>query len=377
MSSKELNKKKISIAVDGRPLAYGMTGNSRYLSKVLEFFGKWDDRYEILLLSHRNIHPVFSYLQALPSIKTISLESRLPGPIWLHTQFPLLARRMNAKILWGTLQILPIIGKFCPNVVNFHDLNVISAPQTMARWNFYQHKFLVKRTLKVADKIFCLSKNTINDISLFQPFVKEKLALVYPGVESISDSIQMPNESGKWGKFLFTLGTLEPRKNLKTLLNAFLNLKFKNPNYPFSLVIAGRAGWGESANELYYKLKLGEWEKDSVYFIENPDESTLAGLYKNCEAFLFPSIHEGFGLPLLEAMREQKICIASDIPVFSEILDSNQDILVSPLDEGSWVQALEKLANKKISTKIWDSKEWTWKGTAEKIAREIDQCIHS
>jgi glycosyltransferase involved in cell wall biosynthesis len=377
MNSIIIKRKILSVAVDARPLAYGMTGNSRYLSKVLEFFGKWDDCYEILLLSHKNIHPVFFHLQNLPSIKTVSLNSKIPGPIWLHTEFPYLARKLNAKILWGTLQLLPFAGKFCPNIVNFHDLNVISAPQTMARWNYFQHKIFVRRTLNVADKVLCLSKNTMNDISLFQPIARDKLALVYPGVETISDLATLPKDSGKWGKFLFTLGTLEPRKNLKTLLNAFLKLKVNNPNYPYSLVIAGRAGWGESAQELYAKLKLGEWEKDSVFFLENPDESTLAGLYKNCQAFLFPSIHEGFGLPLLEAMREKKICIASDIPVFSEILDAKQDFLVPPMKEESWIQALVQFANMKLTSKIWDSKEWTWKGTAEKIAREIDQCVQS
>jgi hypothetical protein len=73
-------------------------------------------------------------------------------------------------------------------------------------------------------------------------------------------------------------------------------------------------------------------------------------------------------------MREKKICIASNIPVFSEILNQQQDILVPALDSDAWLDALLTFQKKKNLSRTWNSKEWTWKGTAEKIAREIDLC---
>lgn len=374
MNKKVSIKRKIKIALDARPLAYGMTGNSRYLIKALEHLGSWDDRYEIHLLSHKNLHPMFSYILDYPGIRAGELTSNVPGPLWLHTRFPSLAKKYKADLIWGSLQLLPRFGKFCPQIVNFHDLNVVSAPLTMAKWNFYQHKLFVRSTLASADSILCLSKNTKNEIITFSPESKDKLVVVYPGVDSISNKLELPEQSKTWGKFLFTLGTLEPRKNLKTVLTAYLKLKENNPKYPYSFVIAGRAGWGEEAQELYTKLKLGAWESKSVYFLENPSETILAGLYKSCSGFIFPSTHEGFGLPLLEAMREKKICIASNIPVFSEILNPKQDLLVPALDSEAWLNALLAFQNKKNLSRTWNSKEWTWKGTAEKIAREIDRC---
>ena len=92
-------------------------------------------------------------------------------------------------------------------------------------------------------------------------------------------------------------------------------------------------------------------------------------LYQKCSIFLFPSIHEGFGLPLLEAMLEQKVCIASDIPVFREILESGTDILVNPREMNEWKEAILTVTNRDSvkRRRVWDEKQWTWLATASQI----------
>ncbi|EMO02483.1 glycosyltransferase, group 1 domain protein [Leptospira interrogans serovar Icterohaemorrhagiae str. Verdun HP] len=91
-------------------------------------------------------------------------------------------------------------------------------------------------------------------------------------------------------------------------------------------------------------------------------------MYQKCSAFLFPSTHEGFGLPLIEALREGKICIASDIPVFHEILERDVDLFAEPLSVDSWVSSLLQLPNKKLKRpSVWDASQWTWDQTAKKI----------
>jgi glycosyltransferase involved in cell wall biosynthesis len=363
-------KSVLKIAVDARPFAYGVTGNSRYLAEVLSVLGKKPDLYKFYLFSHKGIHPVFKEILSLPAVELVQPKSMIPGPIWLHTVFPWSAKRCKADIIWGTLQLLPFGRKLTRTIVNYHDLNVYSAPQTMARWNYFQHRLFSKRSLQVADTVICLSKNTINDIATNFPEFKEKCKLVYPGVSPIAEPIP-PSQERSFGKFLFTLGTLEPRKNLKTLIQAFLNVKTQDPAYPYSLVIAGRAGWGKEESLLMEKLKNGEFTKHSIFFQENPGEAELAWYYKNCQAFLFPSLHEGFGLPLLEAMREGKNCIASNIPVFTEILDPNLDILLPALDIDSWSKAIVNFAKNPPRKRIWNPKDWTWESTAKNIAEEL------
>jgi glycosyltransferase involved in cell wall biosynthesis len=287
--------------------------------------------------------------------------------LWLNFEIPKLLKSFNIDIFWGTLQLLPMFKQPIPCVVNYHDLNFVSAPKTMHKANYWQHKFLSRFTLTNADKIFCLSENTKNEIQAYRPWIKDKLKVVYPGVTKNSDT----TIGNSYNKYLFTIGTLEPRKNLQTLLNAYLNIKKDNPDYPYSLVMAGRLGWGEAT--LTEKLRNGAYKEQGVEFIENPDEKNLISLYKNCVAFLFSSKHEGFGLPLLEAMAEDKICIASDIPVFREILDVQKDILVPPMDIKAWENALNEIGKRSRNDlqRTFDMNKWSWKNTSNLIEEEL------
>ncbi|WCL47634.1 glycosyltransferase family 4 protein [Leptospira sp. GIMC2001] len=373
-----LGEQKITVAVDARPFAYGMTGNSRYLYEVLKILGTTKPNIQFLLLSHKPIHSIFRNLLEYKNISIVSEKSFIPGPIWLHFVLPFYAIKHKANLIWGSLQLLPLIYKFCPMIVNYHDLNFISAPQTMARWNFWQHRLLSGITIRKADSILCLSQNTKNDISAFIPEASSKCRVVYPGVSIANKKIKktkgINSSEIKFGKFIFTLGTLEPRKNIKTLIQAYLDLKVKIPKFPLSLLIAGRAGWGLEGEELLTTLRSGALESKNVYFIENPSDTVLDELYKSCSVFAFPSLHEGFGLPLLEAMKENKNCIASDIPIFKEILSPNYDILVPPLNQMEWTNALKSFLKNPPKPRRWNSKEWTWYATATKIGEEIEIC---
>ncbi|MDX1959398.1 MAG: glycosyltransferase family 1 protein [Leptospiraceae bacterium] len=358
---------KQTIGVDARPLSYGLTGNSRYLYEVLKQIDT--DKYEFILFSNKEIHPVFEPLFTEYKFKRAKIQSGL-GFVWLNFYLPKSFSEFNIDLFWGTLQLLPFRRLDIPSVVNYHDLNFISAKETMTFSNYLQHKVLSRFTLANADRIFCLSKNTYNEISEYRQSVTYKLRVVYPGVSRNLDNVGDPI----FKDYLFSIGTLEPRKNLTTLIEAFIQLKEKQPEYPYRLVLAGRLGWGEES--LTKKLKNGEFSELGIEFVENPDEKVLTNLYRNCKFFLFPSVHEGFGLPLLEAMVERKICIATDIPVFREILDPSIDILVEDTkNPTNWAKAFLELANRKTSVREFSEKTWSWKESARKIEVELDSLL--
>ncbi|AVV52139.1 MULTISPECIES: glycosyltransferase family 4 protein [Leptospira] len=356
-------KYKPRVGVDVRPLAYGITGNSRYLAEVLRRLITSESPLEYYLYSNKPIHTVF--YDILSNVNSrFFVTDKLPGFLWLNWTIPKRIKKDRLDLFWGTLQLLPFS---CGNVltaVNYHDLNFRSAPQTMTTSNFWQHRILSPKTLNRADLVFCLSENTRQDILKFKTDLSPKLKVIYPGVESFP-SVREPLRELS-GNFLFTIGTLEPRKNLKILIDAYRKLKKQNSSYPFSLVIAGRLGW--KSEGLTQLLKEGSLESEGILFVENPEDEVLAWLYRRCSAFLFPSIHEGFGLPLLEALREGKICVASDIPVFHEILEREVDLFAEPLDVDSWVSSLSELQHKKLRRpSVWDASQWTWDLTAKKI----------
>lgn len=362
--------KKI-IGVDARPLAYGFTGNSRYLWEALKEILRQTDTFEFILYTNKPLHPVF---QEILNHKSIQLAPIYPvmGILWLNFILPFLLKRDKVHAFWGTLQLLPIFKLSIPTIVNYHDMNFLSAKQTMTLLNYWQHKLLSRFTLKNADKILCLSQNTQREIHAYRAFTKSKTSVIYPGANRnkiISKSLNYQN-------FILTVGTLEPRKNFSTLLKAYLKLKEEYPSYPYALILAGRMGWGDP--NLALELKAGKYEDLGVKFIENPSETELAYLYHNCIFFVFPSLHEGFGLPLVEAMIENKCCIASDIPVFREILDSQNDLLVPSLEIDSWKKALLEMANRKtlIRNPLISEKDWSWENTAQKIIQELLEILY-
>ena len=359
-------KLKPIIGVDARPLSYGYTGNSRYLIEALKYLVRKDSHFEYRLYSNKEIHPVF--LPTLEELKlTLSPIKKFPGILWLNFILPGLLSAESVDIFWGTLQLLPLFKLPLPTVVNYHDLNFISAPETMSYPNFIQHKLLSSFTLNHADRIFCLSENTKNEISEFKPDIAEKLTVIYPGANRITEK---ENDSGT-KDFILTISTIEPRKNLRTLIDGYLDVVSHNSEYPYKLVIAGRIGWGEES--LVNSLKNGAYSNKGIVFIENPDEGTLAFLLRNCKFFLFPSKHEGFGLPIIEAIVEGKLCITSDIPVFREIIEPTYDLLAETLNVKSWSSKIVEMTERvsKIKSRNIKNGKWSWLSTGKLIESEI------
>jgi glycosyltransferase involved in cell wall biosynthesis len=363
---------RYKIAVDARPLCYGFTGNSRYLYETLRFLVRENSEHQYILLANKNIHPVFSeFLDTHSSLLKVHIQ-KMPGFLWLNFWVPYFVKKIRANLFWGTLQLLPVFQYKIPQIVNYHDLNFVSAPATMTKANYWQHKLLSGRTLQNADRVICLSQNTYTEITNFKPSVQTKLSVIYPGVrQQFSFDIDLST----YGNYLLAVGTLEPRKNIQTLIKAFLSFKEKKPKSDLNLVIAGRRGWGNV--EFAHDLINQKYEKQGLYFVENPDENTLSNLYQKCSAFLFPSFHEGFGLPIIEAMSYRKVCAVSDIPVFREIVETQYDQLVDPTDIEGWEKVIHEFSFRPNLQRQFgiNSKLWSWQETAAQIETEIAKCL--
>lgn len=356
----------MKIGIDGRPLSYGFTGNSRYLGEALKELIPIRKNDEFHIYSNKPITKEFFFLKEYPNC-FLQEPVGIPGPIWLQLYIPILSKLEKWDLFWGTLQLLPFRKLSCKEIVNYHDLNFLSAPQTMTTWNRIQHKFFSKRTMQNADAILCLSQNTFNEIQNYNPESAPKLVTVYPGAKKANQT-KRPNLSQQIQpqNFFFTIGTVEPRKNFQTLVSAFQ--KYREENGTYFLVIAGRKGWGQE--ELYEYLHSGNSQKDSIFFIELPSEEELGWLYQNCICFLFPSIHEGFGLPIIEAFQYGKQVFASKIPVFEEILEHPWDKSISTQSVEDWKEALQTYKPSTTPTKR--KRNWTW----EETGKAIDATIH-
>jgi len=192
-----------------------------------------------------------------------------------------------------------------------HDLTPISHPQWHDKTSHRVHKTFMPGILSKAKYIICNSKSTKQNILNYKKIDADKILVSYPQLLSNSKNQQSKISDQK---FFLSVGTIEPRKNYMTLIKAFE--LFAEKCTDVDLHIAGGKGW--KSEDVYSYIKKSK-QKDRIHLMGYLDNASLAKAYQNCEAFIFPSWFEGFGMPLLEAMQAKKTIIASDIDICREV----------------------------------------------------------
>lgn len=368
------------IGVDARPLAFPGTGNGRYLHRMLQQLTRLQPDCEWILFTHRTIDNEYADLLLE---KSISLQvdrtpfSRL-GPLWIHLRIPGLLEKYDCDLFWATLAMLPLCYRRRSEsraMVNFHDLNAYRAPQTMVFWNRWQHRLTNGRTLRAAERILCLSACTREDIRRqFPEIPPDRLQVIYPGCELPAVTPLSPGGAvGGLDNFILCVGSLEPRKNHQTLIDGYRQARRERSDLP-PLLIVGRKGWGDSS--LYRLLRSGSLTDEGIHYLENASDSHLRWCYEKAAFLAFPSIHEGFGLPVLEARQLGKPLLISDIPVFREIV-REEEAFVAPTDVEKWREALlsftDRLRSGKLEPPPFDENFWSWRERAAELSRIITE----
>ena len=263
---------------------------------------------------------------------------------------------------------------FIPFIVTIHDLISLTHPALCKSSTVMHFKFALKRAIEKAARIVVPS-NTVKKelLRLFSACPSEKVsvtpfAAVHPPARlSRKAAKRLLNERYdiNFPFFLF-VGNIEPKKNLPTLLKSFFAAKMKR-NFRHKLVIIGRKGWKYDKEDLLYKtLAMDEMVHELGYV----DEENLPLFYRAATALCFPSLVEGFGLPVIEAMQEGCPCLLSDIPVFREIASDCAEFL--PLvDIEKWRLAIEDAALGAFAGKTLEERRmqmastYSWERTAK------------
>ena len=192
-------------------------------------------------------------------------------------------------------------------IVTVHDLIYKTYPQGHTQETLALSDAQFQSFIPRAARIICSSRSTQNDVNRYFPEAKNKTCCIYQGVDTnifyplpqweVASSWEKAREKGAAGPFILFVGTIEPRKNLKGLLEAFARLKQKKV-FDGNLVVIGMAGWkGEGVTGLIEHLGI----KDDVIFPGFVSNDELRVFYNLAEVFVFPSFYEGFGYPILEA----------------------------------------------------------------------------
>ena len=249
-----------------------------------------------------------------------------------------------------------------------HDLVFYTYPETVEKSNLQRMTKNIKRSCDMSDIIICVSENTKRELIEFINIPEEKARVVYNGVDHgrFNTSVNAYTNESIPKDYILYIGTLEPRKNLTTLIKAFATTKAKNEGC--GLVIAGAKGW--EYDEIF---KLAKEYKTEVYFTGYVPNDSLPSLYKSARAFAFPSVYEGFGIPPLEAMACGTPVITTKSSSLPEVVGDAALTMDNPLDSEELSHMLDKIIFDSQTAKTCSEKglvqaqKFNWDRSTEKV----------
>lgn len=310
------------IGIDGRPLSKQRTGIGNYIKGLVDLLPQSAPEHEYILYSNRPLGS--SSTDGASRCEVDRLYGMVPGTFWLLARGAHLARRDCLDVYWGTNAALPLgLPTHVLKVVSVYDLVWLRYPETSTTYNLVIQRLCVRKAVDEADYVVVISRTTQDELIHYLNVPKEKTRLVYPGI----DPRYKPQDnekaaeyiSRKYGvpqRYLFTVGTVHPRKNVRFLVNVMQILRRGEPA-ECPLLVAGSIGWKNS--QLFREIEaLGL--TDSIRFLGYIPDEDMPFFYGGAQAFLFPTLYEGFGLPPVEAMACGTPVIASDCPCMPEVL---------------------------------------------------------
>lgn len=265
-------------------------------------------------------------------------------------------------------------------VLTVHDITTQVLPESHTNYRVAVYKRLFPKTLKTADKIIAVSNHTKLDLIKYYGVPEENIRVIYEAADSVFRPLSLKEKETVAKRYqlsfpyILYVGTLEPRKNILTLIKAFEMLKEANTDR--KLVITGKRGW--KCDDIFEYVAAKGLQKDVIFtgYVPNAD---LPGLYNSADLLAYPSQYEGFGLPPLEAMACGCPVITSNTSSLPEVV-GDAGILIDPSSPKSLADAMLWLLNDDITRKdfvrkgLERSKQFSWKKCAEEtmqIFREV------
>ena len=296
--------------------------------------------------------------------------------LWDQFGFPGEALKNNAEIIHQPCFSAPVFHKNAKVIVTVHDLISTKFGIDLPFFARLYFKNWMPYTYKFADKIICDSENTKRDVLEILKVPESKIKVIYLAAsDKFNNAVEKENTKqikdkyNTGDKYFLEVGTLSPRKNIEFLIKVFSRISRDYPEY--KLVLTGKKGW-------YYD-KLTDLVKtsgidDKVIFTGYIPDQDAPYLYKGAELFLYPSLYEGFGLPLLEAMASGVPVISSNASSLPEIVGDG-GILIDPSNEAGWIAAVKKVLDNQslrrvmIQKGLKQAKKFSWKKCADETIK--------
>ncbi len=273
-----------------------------------------------------------AWLAAHPAVE----RRVIPFPrLWTHLRlsWELLAVRPRPDVLFVPAHVLPLAHPL-PSVVTVHDLGYHHFPNAHPARQRRYLDWSTRRAARAATHLLADSHATARDLTTIYAVPESKVTVVYPGRDEGLRRVDPAEVRARYdlpADYVLHVGTLQPRKNLLRLIEAVADLRKAHP--ALTLVLAGRAGW--LAEPILAVARAQPW----VRLLNYVPDADLAGLYSGARVFAFPSLYEGFGFPVLEAMACGVPVVCANTASLPE-LAGDAALTVDPLDTAALAAAL-------------------------------------
>ncbi len=361
----------LRIAIDAsRTTVQQRTGTENYALRLLQHLQQVDMPHQVAL-----------YFRDRPSPDLFAThpqwEQRLIPwrRVWTHLRFATELWRTRPDVTFVPAHTLP---RMFPGraVVTVHDLGYIhfpeAHPEDERRYLDWSTRFSAGR----ATQILADSQATAEDLTMHYNIPAEKVNVVYPGHDDtlapVKDTAILEQVKAKYGivgDYLFFMGTLQPRKNIQRLVQAYTRWR-ATATHPVQLVLGGKAGW----------LYNDDWTRgvEGVVLTGYIDDADVAALYSGALVFVFPSLYEGFGFPVLEAMACETAVLCSNTSSLPE-LAGDAAVLVDPTEIDAIAAGIAQLVEDAAlrTTLITRGKErlqhFTWDAAAHQTLAVLEK----
>ncbi len=388
----------VRIGIDVRCLAEGRrTGVEEYTLNLLKEVFRLDtqNEYRLFFNSWKNSRADLSWLEEFPQVKLykFKIPNKILNLCFWYFNWPKIDKMLGGMDVFFMPNLtFAALSRKTKLILTVHDLSFARYPE-MFSWKRKLWHYLVQpqKLCQQADNVIAVSQSTKNDLIGLYKIAPEKISVIYSGLSdkfrvidrndkqliAVKEKYQLPY------RFILYLGTIEPRKNIISLIRAFNQLKSQaqaendEDLIKYKLVIAGQAGW--LMKKILAEINISPFRED-ILKINPVAEEDKEYFYNLASLFVYPSFFEGFGFPPLEAMRCGVPAITSNSSSMPEVINGG-GIMIDPDRPSEIAMAMREILTDKILREkfiqkgLEQSQKFNWPKSAKKFKQLLKQVL--